>query len=445
MGGRRARRLPIEPVSMRIERISHEGRGIAHHDGRTAFVQGALPGEQAEVKIRRRRRRQDEGEAVSISAPANDRVSPPCPHFGICGGCSLQHMDSAAQVRHKQASVADLLTHVGGVSPDRWLPALTGPTQGYRRRARLGVKYVPRKGDRVLVGFRERFSPFVADMDSCHVLDARIGQLLPALAELIRGLSIPDRIAQIEVAAGDQSVGLVFRNLRELSGNDREALIAFGQTHQILMFEQPGNESTVAPLGHSQIRVDYALAEMGLTFAFSPTDFTQVNAAINRQMVPQALELLALEPAHRVLDLFCGLGNFTLPIAQQAAVAIGVEGAESLVERGRENAMRNGIENAQFYAADLTQIEPDAEWLGGHIDRVLLDPPRSGALEVLPAIAKLAPARIVYVSCGPATLARDAGELVHQHGYRLECAGVMDMFPHTAHAEAMALFTRPAG
>lgn len=443
MGGRRSGRLPQAPIELDIDRISHEGRGIGHNDGRTVFVQGALPGERVSVDIHRQRRRQQEGQALSVVAEAAaDRVTPPCEFFGVCGGCSLQHMDPAAQVRHKETTLAELLRHGGDVVPDRWLAPLTGPTAGYRRRARLGVKYVPRKDDRVLVGFRERFSPFVADIESCHVLDARVGDLLVALADLVRGLTIPDRIAQIEVAAGDDSVGLVFRNLRELAPVDREALIAFGHAHDLLIFEQPGNESTVAPVGHSTERLHYRLDEFGLSFAFAPTDFTQINAAINRQMVPQAIEQLALDPESRVLDLFCGLGNFTLPIARQAASVFGVEGAEALVSRGRENAALNGIDNARFEAADLTRLAPDADWLGGGIDRVLLDPPRSGALEVLPAIAGLGPSRIVYVSCGPSTLARDAGELVHRYGYRLETAGLMDMFPHTGHAEAMAVFSR---
>ena len=444
MGGRRGRRLPKGPIELDIDRLSHEGRGIGRHDERTAFIQGALPGERVSAEIRRRRRRQEEGQALEVlGEPSTDRVAPPCPHFGICGGCSLQHMDPVAQIRHKADTLAELLLHIGGVTPERWLEPLTSPTAGYRRRARLGVKYVPRKGDRVLVGFRERFSPFVADIDSCHVLDPRVGGLLPALAELVRGLSIPDRIAQIEVAAGDEAVGLVFRNLRALSVADREALIEFGALHGLLIFEQPGNESTVAPVGHESTRLHYRLPDFDLEFAFAPTDFTQVNAGMNRQMVNQAVELLALEPHSHVLDLFCGLGNFTLPVARRAATVIGLEGAESLVERGRENAIANGIDNARFAAADLTALEPTAAWLGGAIDRVLLDPPRSGALEILPAIGRLRPERIVYVSCGPSTLARDAGELVHQHGYRLESAGIMDMFPHTGHAEAMAVFTRP--
>ncbi len=442
MGGRRGRRLPQAPVELEIERLSHEGRGIAHHDKRVAFIQGALPGERVQAEIKRRRRQQEEGQAVSVEQPAAERVEPPCPHFGICGGCSLQHMEPAAQVRHKAESLADLLRHAGRVEPARWLPPITGPTQGYRRRARLGVKYVPKKGDRVLVGFRERFSPFVADIDACHVLDARVARLLPALAALIRGLSIPDRIAQIEVAAGDEQVGLVFRNLRELSPSDRAALIAFGAEHHLLMFEQPGNESTIAPLGHDQTRLYYSLPDYDLRLGFAPSDFTQVNAEINRKMIAQAIDLLKVDADSQVLDLFCGLGNFTLPLARHAESVIGLEGAESLVERGRENAAANGVENVHFAAADLTKMSPTADGLGGPVDRVLLDPPRSGALEVLSEIATLAPERIVYVSCGPATLARDAGQLVHEHGYRLEAAGIMDMFPHTGHAEAMALFVK---
>lgn len=442
MGRKQGRRVPKTPVDVEIEALSHEGRGIAHQDGRVLFIQGALPGERVSAQILKRRRQQDEGQAVDIDQPAANRVTPPCAHAGICGGCSLQHLSVDAQLAHKTKSLAELLQRVGKVSPGRWLPALTGPTGGYRRRARLGAKYVPRKDDRVLVGFRERFSPFIADIAHCHILDSRVGGLLPELATLIRGLDIPDRIAQIEVAAGDDEVGLVFRNLRPLSTRDREALIAFGDAHGIKMFEQPGNESTVAPVGHTQERLHYALPDYDLKMAFAPTDFTQVNAIINRKMVAQAIDLLAINPDDRVLDLFCGLGNFTLPIARQAKQVVGVEVANALVERGRENAALNGIDNVRFLAADLTKPDVDLTAQLGQIDLVLLDPPRSGALEVLPALTKLAPKRIVYVSCGPATLARDAGELVNQYGFQLDAVGVMDMFPHTSHAEAMAVFVR---
>lgn len=440
--GRRRSRVPAEPVTLDIDGLSHEGRGIAHADGRTVFVDGALPGERVSMRVMRRKRRRDEGRVETVLAASADRVAPPCPHFGICGGCGLQHLAPADQLAHKGGVLAEQFRHIGGVAPERWLPPLTGPTAGYRRRARLGAKLVPGKGDRVLVGFREKYSPYIADIDSCLVLDPRVGEHLPALAALIRGLSIPDRVAQIEVACGDADAGLVLRNLAPLSPADREAIAAFGARHGLLMFEQPGNESTVAPIGHDETRLHYRLPSAEMELAFAPTDFTQVNAAINRQMVPQALELLAPTTDSRVLDLFCGLGNFSLPLARVAAAVIGVEGAEPLVERGRENARRNGIDNVAFHAADLTRTDVPRPWLAGGVDRVLLDPPRSGALEVLPALAGLAPERIVYVSCGPATLARDAGHLVHDHGYRLAAAGVMDMFPHTAHVEAIALFQR---
>ncbi|PWG65504.1 23S rRNA (uracil(1939)-C(5))-methyltransferase RlmD [Sediminicurvatus halobius] len=439
---RRRRRVPSEPLEVVVEGMSHEGRGIAHADGRTVFIDGALPGERVQVRVMRRKRRQDEGRAEAVLAPSPQRVTPPCAHFGVCGGCSLQHLAPEDQLAHKAGVVAELLRHVGGVAPEEWLPPLTGPSQGYRRRARLGVKYVPRKGDRVLVGFREKYSPYVADIESCLVLDPRVGERLPALADLVRGLSIPDRIAQIEVACGDDEVGLVLRNLAPLSADDRQAIEAFGARHGLLMFEQPGNERTVAPLGHTADRLHYRLPEAGVSLAFAPTDFTQVNGEINRRMVPHALELLAPTPQSRVLDLFCGLGNFSLPLAREAREVIGVEGAEALVARGRENAARNGIDNVAFHAADLTRTDVPRPWLEGGVDRVLLDPPRSGAVEVLPALAALGPERIVYVSCGPATLARDAGHLVHDHGYRLAAAGVMDMFPHTGHVEAIALFQR---
>jgi len=438
----RRNKVPAQPVDLVVEGMSHEGRGIAHADGRTVFVDGALPGEQVRVRIMRRRRRRDEGRAESVLTPAAGRVAPPCPHFGICGGCSLQHLDPGDQLAHKRSVVAEMFTHIGRVAPERWLPPLTGPSRGYRRRARLGVKHVPRKGDRVLVGFREKYSPYVADIDHCLVLDPRVGERLAPLAELIRGLSIPDRVPQVEVACGDREAALVLRNLAPFNDADREALAAFGSHHGLLMFEQPGNETTVAPVGHDAERLHYRLPEADVELAFTPTDFIQVNADINRRLVSQAGALLDPAPDSRVLDLFCGLGNFSLPLARIAGEVIGVEGAEALVTRGRENAARNGIGNAAFHAADLTRTDVPRPWLDVGIDRVLLDPPRSGAAEVLPAIAGLGPERIVYVSCGPATLARDAGHLVHDHGYRLAAAGVMDMFPHTGHVEAIALFQR---
>ncbi|WP_440995557.1 23S rRNA (uracil(1939)-C(5))-methyltransferase RlmD [Arhodomonas sp. SL1] len=439
----RKRRIPREPVEAVIEGFSHEGRGITHVDDKPVFVDGALAGERVRFQYVKRHRRRDDARVLDVLEPSPRRIEPRCPHFGLCGGCSLQHLSPEDQIVHKAGVLAEHLRHIGGVEPGQWLPALTGPVWGYRRRARLGVKYVPAKGDRVLVGFREKMSPFVADIDQCHVLDPRVGERLPELAALIGGLSIRDRVPQIEVALGDDNGGLVFRNLAPWSAADREALVAFGERAGLTVYGQPGNETTITPLSPTAPELRYALPSFGLELTFGPADFTQVNAAINRAMVDRAVALLDPSPNDRVLDLFCGLGNFTLPLASRAGTVIGVEGEAALVERGRENARRNGIDNAVFHVADLSADVSADPWLRGGIDRVLLDPPRSGAAEVLPNVAALGAGRIVYVSCGPATLARDAGRLVHEHGYRLSAAGVMDMFPHTAHVESIAVFDRP--
>lgn len=439
---RRRNKLPKEPVVARITGMSHEGRGIAHVGDRAVFITNALPGETVAFQYTKRNRKKAEGRSVEILEAAAERIAPGCAHFGVCGGCSLQHLPPEAQIRYKQDVLAEQFRHMGGVTPEQWLPALTGPVWGYRRKARLAVKFVPGKGDRVLVGFREKHSPFVADLASCPVLDPRVGERLPELASLIRSLSVFDRVPQVEVAAGDADVGLVLRNLSPFSEDDLTRLAAFGREHGFSIYQQPGNESTVAPIYPDSPRLTYTLPRHDVEIEFRPTDFTQVNGEINRLMVDRALELLAPGPEERVLDLFCGLGNFTLPIARRCREAVGIEGAESLVERGRQNAAANGVGNATFHAADLTRDHRDAQWWGGGFDKALLDPPRSGAAEVLPALAATGARRIVYVSCGPATLARDAGLLVNGHGYRLTAAGVMDMFPHTAHVESMAVFDR---
>lgn len=441
--GRRRKRVPKEPVDATIEGMSHEGRGIAHVDGKIVFIDGALPDERVRFRYTRRRSKRDEGIVDEVLSPSPDRIAPRCPHFGTCGGCSLQHLSAADQIAHKADILAEHFRHIGNIEPETWLPALTGPIWGYRRKARLGVKYVPRKDDRVLVGFREKHSPFVADINECHVLDPRVARHLPALARLVRGLDNLDRVPQIEVAAGDDDVGLIFRNLAPWSEHDRRALAEFGQAHGLCIYDQPGDESTVAPVWPSSPELTYELPAHNINLRFEPTDFTQVNAEMNRAIVDQALAWLAPEATSRVLDLFCGIGNFSLPIARQAAHVTGVEGETDLVERARENAERNGVaDRASFHAADLTAELSNEPWLQGGIDRVLLDPPRSGAAEVLPALAALGPERIVYIACGPTTLARDAGHLVHDHGYRLLAAGVMDMFAHTAHVESMAVFER---
>lgn len=442
MSRRRKNKLPKAPVEVEVDRLSHEGRGIAQVDERAVFITNALPGERVSFQFTKRNRKKAEGRAVEVLRPAPERIEPGCPHFGYCGGCSLQHLPPEAQIRHKGQVLAEQFQHMGGVTPERWLAPLTGPVWGYRRKARLAVKYVPAKGDRVLVGFREKHSPFVADLEECPVLDPRVGTRLQDLSALIRELSIPDAIPQIEVAAGDEAVGLVLRNLRDFSEPDLDRLKAFAEETGFCLYQQPGNESTITPIHPAAPRLTYRLPAHGVEIEFLPSDFTQVNADINRQMVDRALELLDLQPEDRVLDLFCGLGNFTLPMARQCREVIGVEGAEPLVERGRHNARLNDIPNTAFHAADLTHDQSAAPWWGEGFDQVLLDPPRTGAAEVLPALAATGARRIVYVSCGPATLARDAGLLVHEHGYRLVAAGVMDMFPHTGHVESMAVFER---
>ncbi len=439
MGRRRRPRLPKEPVRLQISGLSHEGRGIAQLDGKTLFVHGALPGETVVARYTRRHRRYDEAAVLEVEQASPERVEPRCPHFGTCGGCSLQHLPPERQIAFKQGVLLELLRHMGGIAPETVLPPLQGSPWGYRRKARLAVKDVPRKG-RVLVGFREKYSPYVADMDSCEVLDPRVGQRLDALSALVAGMSRPDRIPQIEVAIGDNGVALVFRNLEPLTAGDRERLADFGRDNDIMMLEQPGNEHTVAPVWPPNPELHYVVA--GETLNFRPTDFTQVNAELNLKMVDRALNLLAPAPGDRILDLFCGLGNFTLPLARRAAEVVGVEGDPALVERARENARNNGLGWAEFHVANLAEPVDHLPWARVAFNKVLLDPPRSGAQEVLPQVAGFRPERIVYVSCNPSTLARDAGELVHRYGYQLRSAGVMDMFPHTAHVESIACFQR---
>ncbi|WP_290647693.1 23S rRNA (uracil(1939)-C(5))-methyltransferase RlmD [Aquisalimonas sp.] len=436
---RRRSRIPGEPVDVQVESLSHEGRGIAHIAGKTVFVHGGLPGEAVRMRYTKCHRRFDEGRVEAVLAPAPERVEPRCPHFGVCGGCSLQHMPPEQQIRFKQGVLLEQLAHIGGVTPETVLDPITGPIWGYRRKARLAVKDVPAKG-RVLVGFREKHSPYVADMTECHVLDPRVADRLTDLSALVAGLSCRGRLPQIEVAIGDDTVALVFRNLHPFTGADYRRLAAFGEQHGLAIYEQPGNEDTVTPVWPGAPRLAYRPAPGEPVIEFQPTDFTQVNRGINTAMVERVLEYLQPQPADRVLELFCGLGNFSLPLARRAGEVVGVEGDERLVRRAQENAARNGIANARFYAADLAADTDTPAWLDRPVDKILLDPPRSGAAAVIARVGGLAARTVLYISCNPATLARDAGALVHEHGYRLERAGVMDMFPHTAHVESLALF-----
>jgi len=424
---------------MEILSLAHDGRGVARPEGKTVFVAGALPGETVLAVRTRGHRRYDEADTVEVLAPSPDRVAPACEHFGTCGGCAMQHLDGTRQVEAKQAHLAEQFTRLGQVEPERWLPPLRGPAWAYRRRARLGVKYVTKKG-RVLVGFRERSKPFIADIRHCPVLSGPVGGMIEALAGLVGQLSLRERLPQFEVAVAENATALVARVLDPPSEADRVLMADFAARHGIEFYLQPGGLETVEPLAGAATPLEYLLPEFGVRIRFAPSDFIQVNAGINSQAVGLALSLLDPQPGDTVLDLFCGLGNFTLPLARRATRVIGVEGEKGLVERAGANASLNGISNVEFHVADLSADPGDVPWARESCQRVLLDPPRAGAAGVLPLLGRLRPRRVVYVSCHPASLARDAGVLVHEWGFRLRDAGVMDMFPHTAHVESIALF-----
>ncbi|MCP5143859.1 MAG: 23S rRNA (uracil(1939)-C(5))-methyltransferase RlmD [Gammaproteobacteria bacterium] len=423
-------------LTLEIERLTHEGRGVAHLNGKTVFVTGALPGEQVLARRVRKHRRYEEAVTVEVQRAAEIRVAEQCAHAAVCGGCSLQHMPADEQIRFKQSVLADLFQHQAHIQPARWLAPLTGPAFGYRRRMRLAAKHVEAKGG-VLVGFREKGGRYLTDMHACPVLAAPMGELIQPLRDLLGGLSIAGQIPQLEAAVADNAVALVVRHLADLSHSDVASLQAFGQLHAIDIWLQPGGPATIHPLSGDARTLSYEVD--GITLEFSPVDFTQVNNDINRQMVAQAMALLDAGPDDHVLDLFCGLGNFSLPLARRARFVTGIEGDAGLVALATRNAANNGITNAAFKVADLTK---DMSAVPADISRVLLDPPRSGALEALQAMNLHGVDRVVYVSCNPMTLARDSEVLVKQHGYRLTAAGVMDMFPHTAHVESMALFER---
>lgn len=416
--------------------LTHDGEGVADLGGQRVFVPDALPGERVEIVLRKRRRQVQHAELVRVLESSPDRATPPCEYFGRCGGCALQHLAYPAQVRFKEQTVAQALARIGRLEPDEWLPTATGPEWRYRRRARLGVKLVTAK-DRVLVGFRERSAPYITDMLRCPVLVPPLDGLLAELGELVKASSVRQRLPQIEAAVGDRASALVLRVLDAPNADDRAAFAAFGERHGIDMYLQPGGPGTVAPLAEAR-PLTYALPDFGVELGFAPTDFVQVNAAVNAQLVATAVQLAGIEPSDRVLDLYCGLGNFSLPLAQSARELVGVEGEAGLVARAVRNAAANGIGNARFMTADLAQ----AHW-GFFRERwnvVLLDPPRTGAEVPVAELRKTEPRRIVYVSCHPGTLARDAQTLTAGGLYRLRAARVLDMFPHTHHVETLALF-----
>jgi 23S rRNA (uracil1939-C5)-methyltransferase len=433
-----------EPAVADVTDLSHEGRGVARVDGKTVFIDDALPGERVEFKRIKQGRNFDEARLVRVIEAAAGRVEPRCAHFGVCGGCVLQHLDPARQLEFKSNQLSEALTRIGRVTPQRVLPPLQAGVWNYRRRARLAARWVPKK-NRTVVGFRERSTPYVADLKRCEVLQPPVDALLEPLSLLLSGLSIRNRVPQVEVAVGDNATALVVRILEPLTAADRALLEAFGQDHQVCIYLQPGGYETVAPLTQSGPPLEYRLAQFDVVLQFLPSDFVQVNAQLNLRMVERAVDLLAPAPHERVLDLFCGLGNFSLPLARKAGHVVGVEGEAGLIARARENASRNALANVEFFCANLADEGSAAPgWAQARYDKVLLDPPRAGAKEILPVVARCGATTVLYISCHPGSLARDAGILVHEHGYTLAAAGVMDMFPHTAHVESAALFTRGA-
>ncbi len=438
-------RIDQTPFALDIVSLGHDGRGVARrpegdaHAGKTIFVSGALPGERVMAKQTARSRHFDEATTVEVLSASPDRVEPYCPHFGVCGGCVLQHLAEDQQILSKQQVLFDNLQRIGHVEAGTRLPPLVDAAWGYRRKGRLSVRRVEKK-DKTLVGFREADPRFVADLSVCRTVIPQIGEKLTALSVLVNGLDARSDIPQIEFIAGDETVALVFRHLQPLSVPDQDAMIGFGQKNGFAIFLQPGGIDSVHALWPEAPRLSFALPQWDVELNFRPLDFIQVNAGLNQKMIAKTLELLDVQPDERVLDLFCGLGNFTLPLARVAREVVGVEGEAGLVARAKENAAHNALTNVQFHAADLAQDLSGLPWMRAGFDKLLLDPPRSGADGVLKQLSLKGLKRIVYVSCHPGSLARDAGYLVNERGWVLKSAGVMDMFPHTAHVESIAVF-----
>ncbi len=435
---------PLAPQIAEIEKFSHDGRGIARIDGKITFIDGALPNETVEFMYSRRKTDFDEGYVIKVLTAAAERVEPHCPHYALCGGCSLQHVSVATQIEIKQSLLMDVLARIGHCQPQTILAPITSDVWHYRNKARLSVRYVEKKSA-TLLGFREKNNPrFITDIHQCPVLNAAVDAKIDTLRALLDSLPDQRSIAQIEVAAGDDTVALIIRNLEHLCEASQDQLRNFAQQSGFRLYLQPAGPDSVQlfyPLDADEY-LHYSLPEFSLTYRFHPTDFTQINPGINQQMVSLALRLLDLQPTDVVLDLFCGLGNFSLPLAQHCARVIGLEGSQSMIERATMNASANQITNIDFACRNLEQWSL-SDSLAKGATKMLLDPPRSGALELVKQIHWLKPQLIVYVSCNPVTLARDADILVNTHAYVLQAAGVMDMFPHTAHVESIAVFAAP--
>ena len=439
--GRSRKKLSDQPFELDIISLDPKGMGLSEFEGKNLRVYDALEGEKVLARNLFGRSQRGKVETLEVLQPSTDRVQPRCPHFGYCGACSLQHMSMDAQLARKERALLKFLRETGGVEPASVYTPLIGPQWNYRRKARLSVRDVIAK-DRVLVGFRERNSRYVADMQECHILRSEIVDALPGLAELIQTLECRSTIPQVEVACGDEQCALIIRHLSDLSDKDIAVLRDFACETGLGIFLQAAGPDSVALLGPDDFQLEYKIDQMDLRFHFDPLDFIQVNGELNQLMVKRALELLDPQSRDNVLDLFCGLGNFTLPLACRAGSVTGVEGSVQMVERGRSNASLNGLDNTGFHCADLYQPCDEPPWPNADYNKILLDPPRSGAQELLPWIGTSNVSRVLYISCNPETLARDAGILVNQHGFRLEGAGVINMFPHTPHSEAIALFER---
>ena len=432
----------MNPI-VEIESLDYEGHGIARLDGKATFVDGALAGERVEISVYRKQAKYNSANTQTILRASAQRTTPRCRYFGLCGGCSMQHLETSAQVAAKQRVLEENLARIGKVKPELILPALHGPAWGYRQRARISARLVDKKGG-VLVGFHEKRSRYIADMASCQILTPHVSGLIQPLRELIVRLSNAALIPQIEVAVGEHITVLVFRLLEPWTDADAVLVRAFAELHGVQIWEQCKGPDTVRPFWPlDSPELSYSLPEFNVVMPFAPTDFTQVNATLNRSLVSRAMRLLQPKIGERIGDMFCGLGNFTLPIARLGAQVLGIEGSAQLVKRAQDNARRNRLPNAEFAVDNLFEITPEKFSAWGHFDKLLIDPPRTGAMELVQALpTQNGPHRIVYVSCDPATLARDAAELCHVKGYRLMAAGVANMFPHTAHVESIALFQR---
>lgn len=437
----RRKKLSPDPFNVEIHSLLENGRGSTVYEGKPMQVHGALPGEKVSARHLFGRKMKGQAEILEVLSPSDKRIEARCPHFDICSACSLQHLSSESQLEIKQKTMLSHLERQGKVSPQHVLPALSADQWNYRRKARLSVRYVRAK-ERVLVGFRERDGRFVADMGECHILTKNVADQLPRITALIESLDAKETVPQIEVTCGDEQCALIFRHLEDLSDQDIEAFRKFAIETGLAVLLQPKGPDTVHALEPLETNLSYSLPAYDVDFEFEPLDFVQVNASLNELMIKQAIELLDLNDNDRVLDLFCGLGNFTLPVSKSCHGVTGVEGDEGLVKRAVENSHRNNITNANFIHADLYSETAGLVNIQGLFQKVLLDPPRSGAEQVLALIAASDANTIVYVSCNPETLGRDAGILVHQHGFTLKAAGIMDMFPHTTHIESMALFVR---